>query len=1139
MADQINQELGFDVANALSNLQALGNAISNVSGRITRFGNTLQKFNAQVGAIPGGFGAAGNAAVGFGNQIQTINGNVQRLTTSMQLLSRIVFTQLVIKGLRIAEQSLLDATKRAAEFQVKLADIRTISDGTFGSIEQIGSAVEKLSIQLGTDQLEVARGLYEALGNQIGGTQAELLDFERVVGQFSVATLTDFQESNALLSTILNGLQIDISRTEEVASKLNKTIDLGAITGQQLASELGRGIPQAQLLGVSLEEVLASMATLTRNGLSAAESMTRLIGVMTGLQKPSEQLKTIFRNLGVDTGEQLVGALGLAGALDAVTQEARRLNVPLAQVFTNIRGLAGAAILGSQQLDEFQGDLDKIQGTARSLNQERFNIVFETDAKRVERELNELRVEMTRLGTELLHATAQAFDFVGGARSIIDALKLATPIIAAYTARTLASVAATRAQTAASKSAALAVGQLASALLAASIAAEAGSAIGTFITNREFEAFDRLRASNQARVAEFEESEKSRVEASRRATDEIVRFALDASREQIAAYNQVVSNATVDEKKLVRSVQGSLDQIIGLRQRMVNELRQAATDATRQIEQSQERLNNLRLTRDERDFERRFAGADPEQEFSFRLSRATDLARQASQQLSTAVNDTQISQALRTFQQAERSGEAARSIAERLGDRRLENFAVERLNSLTDTQITAEERLQKIQEDKAESAREAANSQQSVINSLKAQAKVLVENIPTVGLDPKETAERQARRQAALSEIVKQGFSQSDLSVADALGLTKLAAEINTELQRDPIRLNLEIEGGIDQLSRRVQEAFQRLRVEIPIDVEGLESLFGRELTSADQITSALGDARKEAEQLRDELSKASTERQRALQGMKSEVDEIIRLTGNTNLQRFQGARPLPGFEGTLLDFGGLDPEQLQRSQQIVNSIVTQIQSLSSSGDVNKNDITGLDSQIRSLRTIRDAAGLTDNSGFNRIINGLETAATRLQLVADATGGSPEQEARLKQLESVIQSSGLASDRILSAGESFGDQVRTSADYFVDRVAPLVNSGGGPSANLASGGMARGSDTVPAMLTPGEVVMNRNASQRWFSDLQRMNAGMEPQFRQNGGPVTSIGDIHITVQESKSPQATADQVWQQIQRRARMGTISK
>jgi hypothetical protein len=55
--------------------------------------------------------------------------------------------------------------------------------------------------------------------------------------------------------------------------------------------------------------------------------------------------------------------------------------------------------------------------------------------------------------------------------------------------------------------------------------------------------------------------------------------------------------------------------------------------------------------------------------------------------------------------------------------------------------------------------------------------------------------------------------------------------------------------------------------------------------------------------------------------------------------------------------------------------------------------------------------------------------------------------------------------------------------------------------------------TVPAMLTAGESVINAKSSRRFFSQIQAMNAGHAPVFRQDGGSVDNsvhVGDVTVS-----------------------------
>ena len=95
---------------------------------------------------------------------------------------------------------------------------------------------------------------------------------------------------------------------------------------------------------------------------------------------------------------------------------------------------------------------------------------------------------------------------------------------------------------------------------------------------------------------------------------------------------------------------------------------------------------------------------------------------------------------------------------------------------------------------------------------------------------------------------------------------------------------------------------------------------------------------------------------------------------------------------------------------------------------------------------------------------------------------------------------------------------------------------GGSIGYFSSGGLAKGTDTIPAMLSPGEFVMSANATGKFFSQIQALNSGIQPVYRQSGGSVTNIGDISINVNESQTPQQTARQVLSSIRRELRRGS---
>ena len=93
---------------------------------------------------------------------------------------------------------------------------------------------------------------------------------------------------------------------------------------------------------------------------------------------------------------------------------------------------------------------------------------------------------------------------------------------------------------------------------------------------------------------------------------------------------------------------------------------------------------------------------------------------------------------------------------------------------------------------------------------------------------------------------------------------------------------------------------------------------------------------------------------------------------------------------------------------------------------------------------------------------------------------------------------------------------------FTIRVTPQLVASGGAIGRQFGGPLylqngttgARGVDAIPALLAPGESVINSRDTSRFFSQIQAINAGQNPSFRQNSGN-TTVGDINVNLTTSQ------------------------
>lgn len=131
---------------------------------------------------------------------------------------------------------------------------------------------------------------------------------------------------------------------------------------------------------------------------------------------------------------------------------------------------------------------------------------------------------------------------------------------------------------------------------------------------------------------------------------------------------------------------------------------------------------------------------------------------------------------------------------------------------------------------------------------------------------------------------------------------------------------------------------------------------------------------------------------------------------------------------------------------------------------------------------------------------------------------------------------------ILDGLNARAKQLKATLDSFQSGAALPVQGQamGGLIRYFANGGFVpRGTDTVPAMLSPGEFVMNRQATAKFYSTLVAMNSRTSPvRHYSQGGPVTNVGDINITIPGGLSSSDSIKEIAQGLRRGLRRGTIT-
>jgi TP901 family phage tail tape measure protein len=128
------------------------------------------------------------------------------------------------------------------------------------------------------------------------------------------------------------------------------------LTFEEFVAGAGEVVPTAAALGVGFNEVSASVATITSQGVKAPQAFTKLNQLMIELQKPGTELAKVMKNVTVTidgvpqalTASNIGGAIkaqGLTKTLQDIEEAARASGKSMTQVFSSSEASAAGLLL--------------------------------------------------------------------------------------------------------------------------------------------------------------------------------------------------------------------------------------------------------------------------------------------------------------------------------------------------------------------------------------------------------------------------------------------------------------------------------------------------------------------------------------------------------------------------------------------------------------------------------------------------------------------------------------------------------------------------------------------------------------------------------------------------------------------------
>lgn len=247
--------------------------------------------------------------------------NTEKLFTKMDAIVLTTFQYIATKGIEAMKQLVSEGMKFSRELEYADKKIQSISDKS--SIE-IQSNIGELSLETGTDPIELRNGLYEII-SAVGDVD-EAYNLLRTSNKLAITGFTDIGNAVDGLTTVLNAYQMQLSEADRIANVFVKTQKLGKITVDEFARDLAQSVPYATQLGIKIEEIGSAIALLTSRGVKPAQAETQLASFLRNILDGNNELaKELNKSFGMGIKEYIQNGGDLIKIIEEISNIENRL----------------------------------------------------------------------------------------------------------------------------------------------------------------------------------------------------------------------------------------------------------------------------------------------------------------------------------------------------------------------------------------------------------------------------------------------------------------------------------------------------------------------------------------------------------------------------------------------------------------------------------------------------------------------------------------------------------------------------------------------------------------------------------------------------------------------------------------------
>lgn len=287
--------------------------------------------------------------------------------------------------------TLNNLTEENRTFSGAMAAANTMAGKSGKDFEQLKDKVADLAAELPIARDQLANGLYQVISN--GVPEDNWIDYLKKSAKASVGGIADLGETVKVTSTVIKNYGLDWTAANEIQDKIQLTAKNGVTSFEQLAQSLPMVTGNAATLGISINELMASFATLTGVSGNTAEVATQLSAVFTSLVKPSSEATKQAQEMGIQFDAAAIKAAGgmqnflldLDKNVKAYAAKTGQLEQTIySKLFGSARAMRALIPITGELSEKFGQNVDAMKNSAGTID-DAFGIMAGTGSAKIQK----------------------------------------------------------------------------------------------------------------------------------------------------------------------------------------------------------------------------------------------------------------------------------------------------------------------------------------------------------------------------------------------------------------------------------------------------------------------------------------------------------------------------------------------------------------------------------------------------------------------------------------------------------------------------------------------------------------------------------------------------------------------------------